>query len=159
VLFHFWHLFSNIATVETGEEGEKTIFSSRAKLYFFDKEWKERGAGILKLNITRLQYNNSDSSDDQEDCSETTPPTRKARLLMRADGSHRVVLNTALAKQSPLGGDELGSKPTTGSILLQGQLEGRDTPVSLQLKVCYFFFCEHLAQLHLQTAYSNYRTR
>jgi hypothetical protein len=55
---------------------------------------------------------------------------------MRADGSHRVVLNTALVKQIPLGGDAQGSKPTGGSILFQGQLEGRDIPVSLQLKVC-----------------------
>jgi Ran-binding protein 3 len=141
--------FLILPTVETGEEGEKTIFSSRAKLYYFDKEWKERGGGMLKLNITRLRYNDSDSSE--EDDTEATPTTRKARLIMRADGSHRVMLNTAIVKQSPLGGDERGSKPTGGSILLQGMIDGRDMPVSMQLKVCILFFTKHVIPLPLPT--------
>ncbi|KAI4750339.1 hypothetical protein E4T44_14939, partial [Aureobasidium sp. EXF-8845] len=38
--------------IETGEEGETTEYTCRAKLYNFvdKKEWKERGVGVLRLN-------------------------------------------------------------------------------------------------------------
>jgi len=38
--------------IKTGEEGEETLYSHRAKLYRFDtetKEWKERGVGDIKI--------------------------------------------------------------------------------------------------------------
>ena len=54
---------------------------------------------------------------------------------MRAKGSHRVVLNSAVLKQTPLGGDVKGSKPEGGNILFWGQLEDIETPVMMQLKV------------------------
>lgn len=39
--------------VSTGEEDEETIFSNRVKLYVMegDGAWKERGVGMLKLNV------------------------------------------------------------------------------------------------------------
>ena len=42
-------------TVHTGEEEEDTIFQVRGKLYALsDKNaWKERGTGLLKLNVRR----------------------------------------------------------------------------------------------------------
>ncbi|PJF18629.1 Ran-specific GTPase-activating protein 2 [Paramicrosporidium saccamoebae] len=63
----------------TGEEGEAMKFSGRAKLYEFDavnKEWKDRGLGILKIN------------EDFE--------TGAGRMLMRAEGVLRVLLNVRL---------------------------------------------------------------
>lgn len=42
--------------LETGEEGEETLHSTRAKLYVIDvdkKSWKERGVGLLKVNVKR----------------------------------------------------------------------------------------------------------
>lgn len=36
--------------VKSGEEGEEVVFSQNAKLFrFTDKEWKERGVGVLKI--------------------------------------------------------------------------------------------------------------
>ncbi|WRT64540.1 uncharacterized protein IL334_001472 [Kwoniella shivajii] len=67
--------------VTTGEEEEETVIQTRAKLYTNEKSsgWKERGVGLLKLNVRR-----SDGSG--------------ARLLMRADGVLRLILNFKLYK-------------------------------------------------------------
>jgi Ran-binding protein 3 len=105
-------------------------FSCRAKLYNFvtgpdgKKEWKERGLGVLRLNTA-------------------DPPlsglTRKARLLMRADGSHRVILNTPLLKEATFGGPK-GGKPAGGYIYFMGAMEGDEGEGKLemlQLKVCH----------------------
>jgi hypothetical protein len=42
-------------TVQTGEEGEDSIFQVRGKLYFLSSQnsWKERGTGLLKLNVRK----------------------------------------------------------------------------------------------------------
>ncbi len=55
------------------------MYQTRAKLFMMEGEgaWKERGVGLLKLNRRR---------DDGSG----------ARLVMRADGVLRVILNTAL---------------------------------------------------------------
>ena len=39
--------------VETGEEDEETVRQVRGKLFALspDNQWKERGTGILKLNV------------------------------------------------------------------------------------------------------------
>jgi len=65
--------------VSTGEEDEQHVFQSRAKLFIFDKStngWRERGVGGLKLNR---------ATDGSE-----------ARLLMRVEGSLRLILNVRL---------------------------------------------------------------
>lgn len=60
--------------VTTGEEDEKVIFSSRAKLFrFVDKQWKERGLGEMKL----LKHN----------------VTGKVRVLMRREQIHKICAN------------------------------------------------------------------
>lgn len=42
------------ATVITGEEDDRTIHQIRAKLFSLDNgQWKERGTGLIKLNIRR----------------------------------------------------------------------------------------------------------
>ncbi|RHZ80967.1 hypothetical protein Glove_130g42 [Diversispora epigaea] len=63
--------------VLTGEEDEVTRHLVRAKLYFMDGQWKERGVGTLRLNYPR---NNKKSP----------------RLVMRSDNVLRVILNVAL---------------------------------------------------------------
>lgn len=110
--------------LSSGEEDEETIFSARAKLFVFiqdgdKKSWKERGVGVLKLNVPKA------SSDDVG---------KKARLLMRAEGSQRLVLNTPITKDFKFG-TVTGDKPTSASNMFLGTLPGQTELLSMQLKV------------------------
>ncbi|KIX02337.1 uncharacterized protein Z518_08278 [Rhinocladiella mackenziei CBS 650.93] len=105
--------------VETGEEDEETVFSCRAKLYHFEKEWKERGVGVFKINI---RYESRMFS----------PMERKARLIMRTDGVHRVVLNTPVFKDMNVGTHD-GKEPTGKTMHLTGLEDGK--PTGFQIKV------------------------
>jgi hypothetical protein len=70
-------------TLITGEEHEETQLSIRARLYVLDKEmkdWKERGVGILRLN----------AAEEIEQL--------RLRLVMRAEGTFRLLLNVFLFK-------------------------------------------------------------
>jgi Ran-binding protein 3 len=129
--------------VETGEEGEQTIYSSRAKVYFFDDgTWRERGVGTMKLNITRVHSDDEDDSIESDDSNDAeSSGTRKARFILRADGSHRVVLNTPFTKNMVFGGDASGERPTGSVLLFHGFLEGQDKPSMLQVKVCLMRVC------------------
>lgn len=63
--------------VETGEENEKSVFTADATLYeYLDGSWKERGRGEIKVN--------------------TSVSGEKARLVMRARGNFRLILNASL---------------------------------------------------------------
>ncbi|KAI9323530.1 hypothetical protein BX666DRAFT_73335 [Dichotomocladium elegans] len=67
--------------VKTGEEDEETIYHIKAKLFVMDRSssnWKERGAGTLRINI-------------RENAS-----GKHARIVMRADTVYRVILNLPL---------------------------------------------------------------
>ncbi|KAK9384826.1 hypothetical protein V1515DRAFT_631632 [Lipomyces mesembrius] len=96
--------------VETGEEMETSVFNCRAKLYSLDpteadKGWKERGVGVLHLNVlnddtvTTVDTPKPSSADASK---ESTPTVRerksKARIVMRADGVLKVILNLPLVK-------------------------------------------------------------
>uniref|UniRef100_A0A0A9AFC9 RanBD1 domain-containing protein n=1 Tax=Arundo donax TaxID=35708 RepID=A0A0A9AFC9_ARUDO len=64
--------------VETGEENEKVVFTADSALYeYLDGGWKERGKGELKLNVP-------------------VSGGERARLVMRAKGNYRLVLNASL---------------------------------------------------------------
>lgn len=64
--------------VETGEENEKVVFTADSVLFeFLDGGWKERGKGELKVNVL-------------------TTGTKKARLVMRAKGNYRLILNASI---------------------------------------------------------------
>ncbi|KAK9282061.1 hypothetical protein L1049_004973 [Liquidambar formosana] len=64
--------------IETGEENEVSVFSADSVLFeFLDGGWKERGKGELKVNVS-------------------TTGTGKARLVMRARGNYRLILNASL---------------------------------------------------------------
>ncbi|CAO2652898.1 Nn.00g023090.m01.CDS01 [Neocucurbitaria sp. VM-36] len=88
---------------ETGEEGEMTAWAGRAKLYTMAGEtgnrgWKERGVGTFKFNVT-------------------VEEPKKARFVLRADGTHRLLLNAAVNQQLVFGGDSQGAKPKDGRLL------------------------------------------
>eukprot|EP01112_Ceratiomyxa_fruticulosa_P013051 TRINITY_DN364_c0_g1_i2.p1 TRINITY_DN364_c0_g1~~TRINITY_DN364_c0_g1_i2.p1 ORF type:complete len:435 (+),score=158.62 TRINITY_DN364_c0_g1_i2:135-1307(+) len=76
--------------VITGEEDEVVVYSVRAKLFTSNKEvengaWKERGVGLFKINL-----GNADSNVTGE------LNSNKARLVMRAEGAKRLMLNVGL---------------------------------------------------------------
>ena len=122
--------------METGEEHETIEFSCRAKLYNFvtssdrpdKKEWKERGAGVLKLNVS-----NSPVVADGEE-KDPAASLLKARLVMRADGSHRLILNTPVKKEIKFG-SVAGDAPQGGLVYFMGSV-GDGGLQLLLLKVC-----------------------
>ncbi|XP_051527991.1 ran-binding protein 3-like isoform X2 [Myxocyprinus asiaticus] len=72
--------------VRTGEESESNVLQMQCKLFVFDmvsQSWVERGCGVLRLNDMA-------SGDDG---------TLQSRLVMRTQGSLRVILNTKLWPQ------------------------------------------------------------
>lgn len=75
--------------MDTGEEGEDSVFTSgRARLLGFEERvWKERGSGTLKLNV----------ATSYPEASET--PLKKARFIMRAHQTFRVLLNSPILKE------------------------------------------------------------
>lgn len=107
---------------ETGEEGETTLWTGRAKLYTMagsgtTRAWKERGTGTFKLNIT-------------------VDEPKKARFVLRADGTHRLILNAAVTKQMVFGGDAAGEKPKDTRLLFNAPNGGGELEMHL-LKVCH----------------------
>jgi Ran-binding protein 3 len=96
----------------------------RAKLFHFSKgsvAWKERGTGTLKLNTPIDEDYDDDLHEAKEDSSSSTeeteekdvetsasseaststkitPKKKKPRLIMRADGVMRVLLNAPILK-------------------------------------------------------------
>lgn len=122
-----------VHTVETGEENETTEYTCRAKLYNFvkaadgeKKEWKERGLGTIRLNVT--------NPTEEELATDSAAPT-KARLVMRAEGSHRVILNTPVKKELTFG-TVSGEPPSGGYMYFMGSVDGQPKLELLQLKVC-----------------------
>ncbi|KAL2097103.1 hypothetical protein ACEWY4_006310 [Coilia grayii] len=72
--------------VRTGEESESNVLQMQCKLFVFDKTaqlWIERGRGLLRLN----------------DMASTEDGTLQSRLVMRTQGSLRLILNTKLWPQ------------------------------------------------------------
>ncbi|XP_041085701.1 ran-binding protein 3-like isoform X1 [Polyodon spathula] len=72
--------------VITGEEAESNVLQIQCKLFVFDKStqtWVERGRGLLRLN----------------DMASTQDGTLQSRLVMRTQGSLRLILNTKLWSQ------------------------------------------------------------
>ena len=114
----------DFSKVETGEENEMIVFQSRAKLYMsVDKQWKERGVGNFKVNATTIE-----NDPDQENA----PRKKTARFLMRADGSHRIVLNSPIKKEIKVE-DPTGGPPKGKTAVFLGFVD--DKPTMLQLKV------------------------
>ncbi|XP_062337451.1 ran-binding protein 3b [Osmerus eperlanus] len=72
--------------VKTGEESESNVLQIQCKLFVFEKtaqSWIERGRGLLRLN----------------DMASTEDGTLQSRLVMRTQGSLRLILNTKLWPQ------------------------------------------------------------
>ena len=110
---------------ETGEEGEQTIWTGRAKLYLMagegsNRAWKERGVGTFKFNIT-------------------VDEPKKARFVLRAEGTHRLLLNAAVTRKMVFGGDAQGEKPKDGRLLFNSPNQDGELEMHL-LRVRTLFF-------------------
>jgi hypothetical protein len=118
----------------------------RAKLFAIESKetgWKERGVGTLKINVPKScasfdengaaipgSFDASGLEDEDED---PTAP-RVARLIMRQENTHRVVLNTVIVRAM-----EFKDKPSTSSAqILFTAFEGdkEPKPINMLLKVC-----------------------
>lgn len=92
--------------VATGEEDERTVHSLRAKLYTMTKEgskdgsWKERGTGTLRVLVPKDHRSSSSSHHHLGRSSRPggapSSPPKAARLVMRAEGVLRLILNVRL---------------------------------------------------------------
>ncbi|KAF2261536.1 hypothetical protein CC78DRAFT_349716 [Lojkania enalia] len=104
--------------VETGEEGEITVWTGRAKLYIMDhgkKQWQERGVGAIKFNVTAEE-------------------PKRARFILRADGTHRLLLNVAIPKHLKIG-EANGEKPKGNQIWFNTPLpDGKTEMHCLKMK-------------------------
>ncbi len=103
--------------VETGEDGEETVFSNpRAALFRFDgTSWKEGGHGIFKFNVT------AQSPDP------ATEAQRNGRFIMRAHQTYRVLLNEPVFKEM-LVGDAKGNEPKSRSFAFAVIEKGKAVP-------------------------------
>ncbi|XP_075500044.1 nuclear pore complex protein NUP50B-like [Primulina tabacum] len=99
--------------VETGEENEETVFTAYSVLFeFVAGVWKERGKGELKVNVP-------------------TTGTDKSRLVMRARGNYRLILNANLFPDLKLTGME---KKGITFACVNSASEGKDGLSTIALK-------------------------
>ncbi|PWN29445.1 hypothetical protein BDZ90DRAFT_258365 [Jaminaea rosea] len=120
----------------TGEEGERTIHSVRAKLYTMTKEgskdgtWKERGTGTLRVNVPKDLYYQQRSQQYPQlgkyprpsvSASGGSGGASAARLVMRAEGVLRLILNVRLF---PGMGVELAQEKFVRFVALEGGESG-----------------------------------
>ncbi|KAK3991320.1 nucleoporin NUP56 [Cladorrhinum sp. PSN332] len=90
--------------VDDGEGGEVTLYSQRAKMFVMEKGvgWKERGAGMLKVNVPEATVDVDDngvpnaSSFDASVLDDIEGHAKNVRLIMRQDHTLRVILNTVV---------------------------------------------------------------
>ncbi|KAJ9653830.1 hypothetical protein H2198_007058 [Neophaeococcomyces mojaviensis] len=121
---------ANEALVDTGEEDEEVHFSARAKLYVFAGKdgWKDRGTGVFKINVRTVH----DEAAEGDVEAQASSGKKKARLLMRADATHRVILNSPIFKGMRFGAPD-GSEPAGKVMHLQSLEDGK--PLPLQIKI------------------------
>lgn len=109
-------------SMETGEEGEESVFTCRAKLYHFDLTnptdgWKERGVGQVHVNKLK-----------PEDVTDTCV----GRVVMRTDAVHRVVLNLGLVKGLEVAAG-MGASLSSDKVIRMSTIEN-GKPVQYALK-------------------------
>uniref|UniRef100_A0A671LAG2 Ran-binding protein 3 n=1 Tax=Sinocyclocheilus anshuiensis TaxID=1608454 RepID=A0A671LAG2_9TELE len=124
--------------VRTGEEAESNVLQMQCKLFVFDKpaqSWVERGRGLLRLN----------------DMASTDDGTLQSRLVMRTQGSLRLILNTKLWPQMQV------DKPSEKSVRITA-MDTEDqgvkvflisTAVSTVGPFFFYSFCLYLALFSL----------
>ncbi|XP_058111430.1 nuclear pore complex protein NUP50A-like [Magnolia sinica] len=99
--------------METGEEKENAVFTADAALFeYVEGGWKERGKGELKVNVS-------------------TQGTERARLVMRAKGNYRLILNAGLYPDMKL--TNMDKRGIT-FMCMNSAVEGKDSLTTFALK-------------------------
>jgi len=121
----------------------------RAKLFALESKesgWKERGVGTLKINVPNscVSFDENDQAipgsfdiSGLEDEEEDSKGPRVARLIMRQENTHRVVLNTVIVSAM-----EFKPKPAASAAqILFTAFEGEKDPkpINMLLKVSLLF--------------------
>ncbi|KAF9881376.1 hypothetical protein CkaCkLH20_01526 [Colletotrichum karsti] len=134
--------------VDDGETGEVTITQVRAKMFYLEKEvgWKERGSGMLKINVPDACVSFDDAgvpipgSFDMSGLEESSNDPeaggikshKVARLIMRQDQTHRILLNTVILPAMKF--QEKTSLKSVGVMFTA--FEGEDAkPVSVHMRM------------------------
>ncbi|PMD23328.1 hypothetical protein NA56DRAFT_644221 [Hyaloscypha hepaticicola] len=131
--------------IDDGEAGEATLLQLRAKLFAIESKdagWKERGVGTLKINVPKscVSYDENgqpipgsfDASGLEDEDADPNAP-QVARLIMRQENTHRVILNTIIVRAM-----EFKPKPATSTAqILFTAFEGdkEPKPINMLLKV------------------------
>lgn len=142
--------------IDDGEAHEATIIQARGRMYYLGKStdgdgkeqlgWRERGAGILKINVpaesVKIDAESGTalaSSFDPSVLEKSTPEKPKlVRLLMRQDSTLRVILNCAMIPGMDF---QLKEGLKSHSILFTA-IEGADAShVQVQMKVRRMLHC------------------
>ena len=88
--------------IDDGESSEVTILAVRAKMFQMEKAegWKERGAGMLKVNVPRASVEVNDGLTDMASFDASVledEDASRVRLVMRQDHTLRVILNSPIS--------------------------------------------------------------
>ncbi|KAK0619896.1 hypothetical protein B0T14DRAFT_432068 [Immersiella caudata] len=128
--------------VDDGEGGEVTLLAVRAKMYHMEKGvgWKERGAGMLKVNVPRStiefdDYGNPEPSSFgasvlEDDDEEQANAKKNVRLIMRQDHTLRVILNTVVVPAMTF---QLNQKLKAAFVLFTAFEDGEAKQVQMKL--------------------------
>jgi hypothetical protein len=120
----------------------------RAKLFSIESReagWKERGVGTLKINVPKscASYDENGlpmpgsfdiSGLDDEDDDSTAP--RVARIIMRQENTHRVILNTVIVRAMKFEDKPSASNAQILFTAFEGDKELK--PINMLLKVSNF---------------------
>lgn len=135
-------LLTALVVVDDGESGEVTLLAVRAKMFIMEKGvgWKERGAGMLKVNVPKLTIEldeagnvdptTFDASVLEDEGDDGT--TKSVRLIMRQDHTLRVILNTAVV---PAMSFQLNQKLKAAFVLFTAFDGGEAKQVQMKVKL------------------------
>lgn len=88
---------------------------------------------MIKVNI-RTESKATATTEDDLEAGGAAEGELKARVIMRADGVHRVILNSPVFKEMKVGTQD-GDAPTGKTMFLTGMEDGK--PRLFQIKVCF----------------------
>lgn len=124
-----------------------TLISVRSKMFVHEADagWKERGAGMVKINVPHscvefddngnVQPGSFDASGLEDDSDEQT---KVARLIMRQDQTHRVILNTPILPVMKFQEKSTLKSASATSILFTAFDGPEAKPISVTIRVSIF---------------------